>query len=215
MSQRARGFTLLEVLVALVLLAAGLALAFATLRSATALAERGELRAQSNERMRAVQGFLRRNLSSALPLPFHTDPATFRQSRFLGEPQRLRFVADLPGYLGRGGPYLYDIQADEEGRLQAHFSLVQTGQTVEDAGIARPELLADGLRSVRFRYRAMDGQGRLGPWQDAWRSGELLPLQVAMDVRGADGRAWPTMIVSLMHSEGGAGGGGELVTEPP
>jgi len=212
--RRASGFTLLEVLVALVLLAAGLALAFATLRAATTLAERGELRAQGNERMRAVQGFLRRNLSTALPLPFHTDPDTFRQSRFLGEPDRLRFVADLPGYLGRGGPYLYDIQADEQGRLSARFALVQTGQTVEDAGIARPELLADGLRSVRFRYRGMDGQGGLGPWQDAWRSGELLPLQVAMDVRGEDGRAWPTMIVSLLHSEGGAGGGAQAQAPP-
>ena len=39
----ARGFTLIEVLLATVLLAAGLALAFATLRASTATAQRGEV----------------------------------------------------------------------------------------------------------------------------------------------------------------------------
>lgn len=209
MNRRAAGFTLLEMLIALVLLAAGLALAFATVRSATAMTERGELRAQQNERMRAVQGFLRQHVSAALPLPFETDPTTFRQSRFLGEPDRLRFVADLPGYLGRGGPYLYDIRSDDQGRLVARFGLVQTGQTIADDNAIRPELMADGLRDVRFRYRGMDGQGRLGPWQDAWRTGELLPLQVSMQARGQDGRAWPEMIVSLRHSDGGASGGAQ------
>lgn len=215
MKRRARGFTLLEVLVALALLAAGLALAFATLRSATAMAERGELRAQQNERMRAVQGFLRQHLSSAMPLPFETDPATFRQSRFLGEENRLRFVDDLPGYLGRGGPHLYDIGVDDQGRLIARFAMVQSGQTVQADEALRPELLADDVRAVRFRFRGMDGQGQLGPWQSAWRTGELLPLQVAMQVQGADGRAWPEMIVSLRHSDGGAGGGEQAPQATP
>lgn len=215
MNRRAHGFTLLEVLVALALLAAGLALAFATLRSATAMAERGEVRAQQNERMRVVQGFLRQHLAAAMPLPFDTDATTFRQSRFLGEENRIRFVDDLPGYLGRGGPHLYDIGVDDQGRLIARFAMVQSGQTVQaDQGL-RPELLADGVQTVRFRFRGMDGQGQLGPWQAAWRTGELLPLQVAMQVQGEDGRAWPEMIVSLRHSDGGAGGGEQMQRAGP
>jgi general secretion pathway protein J len=59
MNRNVRGFTLIEVLLATVLLAAGLALAFATLRSATAMVQRGESIAQRNERIRAVEGFLR------------------------------------------------------------------------------------------------------------------------------------------------------------
>ena len=51
MKSRASGFTLIEVLLATVLLAAGLALAFATLRSSTALVGRGESMAQRNEHM--------------------------------------------------------------------------------------------------------------------------------------------------------------------
>ena len=50
MRARTAGFTLIEVLAATVLLAAGLALGFATLRAATATAERGEAMAARTER---------------------------------------------------------------------------------------------------------------------------------------------------------------------
>ncbi|WP_313276146.1 prepilin-type N-terminal cleavage/methylation domain-containing protein, partial [Stenotrophomonas sp.] len=61
----AAGFTLIEVLLATVLLAAGMALAFAAVRSTMAISARGEVIAAGNERMRAVEGFLRRRLSTA------------------------------------------------------------------------------------------------------------------------------------------------------
>ena len=32
-----------------------------------------------------------------------------RMVRFIGDPDRVRFVADLPNYLGRGGPHLHDV----------------------------------------------------------------------------------------------------------
>ncbi len=208
MNRRARGFTLLEMLLALVLLAAGLALAFATVRAATTMVERGEMRAQRNERARAVEGFLRQRIGTALPVVFATDPATFRQSRFLGEPRRIRFVADLPSYLGRGGPHLYDL-AFEQGRLMARFSVVQAGQAVDAPDGIAPEQLADGLRQVRFRYRGLDEKGQPGPWQEAWRTAEILPLQVAVDVETEAGARWPELIVTLVHSEGGAGGGAQ------
>ena len=62
---RQHGFSLIEVLLATVLLAAGLALAFASLRAATATTQRGESQAQRSERMRPVEGFLRRRIASA------------------------------------------------------------------------------------------------------------------------------------------------------
>ena len=58
--RRHRGFTLLEVVVALSLLAVALALALGTLRGATGATARAEGTAQRDERLRAVQGLLRR-----------------------------------------------------------------------------------------------------------------------------------------------------------
>ena len=205
MKSRMQGFTLIEVLLATMLLAAGLALAFATLRSATALVQRGEAIAQRSERIRSAETFLRRRLASAQVIAFATDPQTRQQIRFLGEPQRMRFVSDLPDYLGRGGPYLHDLNV-ADGRLLVSFTLVQGGQAIEEAQARPPEPLASGLRAARFRYRGIDPEGGLGDWQDRWTTAEVLPVQVAMDIESADGMRWPTLVVSLAQGSGSSDG---------
>ena len=215
MNRYARGFTLIEVLLATALLAAGLALAFATLRSATAMVQRGEAIAQHNERMRAAEGFLRRRIASAQNISFATDPDTQRQYRFIGEPQRMRFVADLPDYLGRGGPYLHDFAVVDGGtRLLVSFTQVQSGQLVQETTPRGPEALAQGLRAVRFRYRGLDDEGKLGEWQDQWNAVENLPLQASVEIESADGQPWPRMIVSLMQGTGSSQSGTDMVPLP-
>ena len=198
----ARGFTLMELLVATVLLAAAMTLAFATLRAASAAATRGEQRAQRNERMRAVEGFLRKRIASALPVGYDMDAASGMPSRFLGEPDRLRFVADLPAYLGRGGPHLHDIAVvrDPGGqglRLEVQFSTVLANKVVEEANPRPPEALVGGLREVRIRYRALDTQLRMAEWTDRWEQSDRLPLQVKVEIVDGDGAHWPPIVVSL------------------
>lgn len=201
MKSQSHGFTLIEVLLATLLLAGGLALAFATLRSATALVQRGEAMAQRNERIRSAETFLRRRIASAQPIAFATDPQTQQQIRFLGEPQRMRFVSDLPDYLGRGGPYLHDLSV-AEGRLLVSFILVQGGQAIEETKPRPPEPLANGLRTVRFLYRGIDPEGGLGDWQERWTTADVLPVQVAMDIESADGVRWPKLVVALAQGSG-------------
>lgn len=197
---RQRGFTLIEILLATALLAAGLALAFATLRAAGATAERGEALAQRNERMRAVQGFLRARLSSARPVAFAVNTDSGLARRFTGDERELAFVADLPDYLGRGGPHLHRLRAERDGdglRLTVAFELVQGGEVVEQPSPLLPEVLADGLRSVRFAYRGMDEQQRPGAWQPRWQVAEALPLQVRIEIVDGGGDAWPPLLVAL------------------
>lgn len=201
MNRGARGFTLIEVLLATLLMAAGLALAFATLRSATAMVQRGEAIAQRSERIRSAETFLRRRIASAQMIGFATDPQTQQQSRFLGEPQRMRFVSDLPDYLGRGGPYLHELSV-VDGRLLVSFTLVQGGQAVEEAKPREPEPLASDLRSVRFRYRGINAEGGMGEWQERWTSTDVLPVQVAVVVESADGTRWPDMVVTIAQGSG-------------
>lgn len=200
----ARGFTLIEVLLATLLLAAGLALAFATLRAATATAQRGEAIAQRNERIRAVEGFLRRRIASALPIAFATDEATGTAIRFIGEPGRMRFVADLPDYLGKGGPHLHDvaIATGDDGvlRLTVALPMVLAGEVIAEDPPRAPEVLVQRLREARFEYRGLDDQGQLGQWTSTWETADKLPLQVRIDVLGATGPAWPSLVVALPQS---------------
>lgn len=197
---RAAGFTLIEVLLATVLLASGLALGFATVRAATATAERGEALAARTERMRAVEGFLRRRLAGAQTIAFAQDPSNGGTLRFVGEPDRIRFVADLPGYLGRGGPHLHDIAVYDDGggaTLAVAFTMVLAGELVEEDDPRPPEPLVEGLTGLRLRYRGLAEEGGLGEWQEAWDAAEVLPVQVSIEIESDDGGAWPPLLVSL------------------
>lgn len=197
---RPRGFTLIEVLLATVLLATALALAFATLSAATRTANRGESLAQRSERERAVAGFLRKRLAGARPVSFATDDKTGEPQRFVGEPDRLRFVADLPDYLGRGGPYLHDLAVanlDGAPGLTLDLQLVLAGQAFPEEPPRPPEVLVEGLREARFRYRGLGQSGGLGEWQDRWTAVAQLPLLVEVTLTDAEGRPWPPIVVAL------------------
>lgn len=199
-ARAASGFTLIEILVATILLAAAMTLGFATLRAASAAATRGEMTAQRNERMRAVEGFLRRRIASALPIAFDMNESTGSPLRFVGESDRIRFVADLPAYLGRGGPHLHDISVVDDGegvRLQADFAVVLANEVNAERDPRPPELLAGGLREVKFRYRALDAQNRIGDWEEQWAQGDRMPLQVKIEIIDGRGDRWPPMVVSL------------------
>lgn len=206
-----RGFTLIEVLLATVLLAAGLAIAFSTLTAATHTATRGEALAQRSERMRAVEGFLRKRLVAARPVAFGSDEASLMPQLFIGESDRMRFVADLPDYLGRGGPYLHDLRIEDDGegvRIALALNLVLAGETIADPAARPPESLVDELESARFRYRGLDAEsGELGDWQDSWETAEQLPLLVEVTLTGLDGREWPPLVVALPLAANTARGG--------
>ncbi|MDQ3270466.1 MAG: general secretion pathway protein GspJ [Pseudomonadota bacterium] len=209
----AAGFTLVEVLLATVLLAAGLALAFATLSAATVAATRGEAMAQRSETMRAVEGFIRGRLTAARPVSFELDQDTMLPSRFVGEPDRMRFVADLPDYLGRGGPYLHDFRVAQDGdevRLLVSLDIVVAGLTVTEPQPRDPELLASGLGSAAFRYKGLDADGNLSEWRDRWTTIEQLPLMVEVTLTDADGRVWPPLVVAPRLAGGIAGGRSEF-----
>ena len=196
---RAGGFTLIEVLLATMLLAAGLALGFATVRAAGATAQRGEAMAARNERIRAVSEFLRRRIGGAQGIVFHLDPATGESLRFTGDAHAMRFVADLPDYLGRGGPHLHELTVDGRGLaqvLEVDFRMVMAGETLTDPAARPPEPLAEGLRSLRFTYRTLAADGVPAPWQVRWEHPEALPTHVRVQVADAQG-PWPDLIIGL------------------
>ena len=200
MRHRASGFSLLEVLLATTLLAVAMLLGFATLRAAGATAQRGEALAERNERIRAVSDFLRRRIGGAQGIVFELDPATGASKRFEGDADSMRFVADLPDYLGRGGPHLHALGLGRSVAggldLLVDFRMVQAGQVLPGSAARPPEPLAEGLRQVRFAYRGLDGKGGFGPWETTWEDPRMLPVQVRVQVRDARG-PWPDLIVAV------------------
>ena len=210
---RARGFSLIEVLLATALLAAGLALAFAALMNATRASERAEAQARQGERLRAVQAFLRREVDGALPMAFDGDPAQGQGVLFVAGPRELRFVSTMPGYLSRGGPYLleFTLAPARGGGLQLEFQhWLMTPEGPLEAE-RPPEVLLEGLAEASFSVRSVDDLGQPGPWLERWERYNEMPRLVRLELRFQDGRAhWPTLVAAtrlgLTPLAGGDGG---------
>lgn len=196
--KRARGFTLVEVLLATALLAAGLTLAFAALLNATRATERAEAMAQRQERLRAVQGFLRRQVNGALAMPFEYDEGTGESKMFEADERLLRFVAPMPGYLSRGGPYLQTFRlVPGRGGLQLEFEhqlLTPEGPIEAER---EPEVLMEGIAEGAFALRTLDPQGELGGWESRWEDPATMPRLVRLELRLRDPAAnWPTLVAA-------------------
>ena len=69
-TRNAKGFTLVELLLAVTLMSILLALTYTGLRAATRSSERGEQILAAGGELRAAHQFMRRQLNQMLPLPF-------------------------------------------------------------------------------------------------------------------------------------------------
>jgi len=198
---RPQGFTLIEILLATAVLAFGLTLAIAALRAASASVQRGEQEAGRSEQVRVVQQFLRRQLGATRPLPFAMDAQTFVATVIKGEPDSLRFVAPMPGYLSRGGPYLQTLRIEDDGehqRIEFSAQMLVGLEAIEEAQPRPPFVLLDDLVEARFEYRGIDQTGILSVWLPRWEIEDRLPMQVRLKVRFADSAVvWPPFVVVL------------------
>ena len=203
---RARGFTLVEVLLALTLLALLMAGAFAGIHSATRAVASGESLIDRTNKLRVAQEFLRRELSQAKALVIEQDPTTGEATLFEGDAESLRFVAPMPGYLGSGGPYVQQLSFERhEGDLRLLFRhAIHNGYDADEGPLADPDLvpvvLLERIRDARFEYRALDDTGKLDDWTDEWDKRGRMPLMVRIAVEFEEdlNLVWPEMVVPLM-----------------
>lgn len=193
------GFSLLEVLASLALLALLLGGVYAGVSAASRSVRSGESSIERMDQVRSAQQFLCRELAQSLTMPLdHNDQGD--NIYFVGRAREMRYVAPLPGYLGSLGPQLQVLRLVDDGhgasRLEASFALLPP-----DGGAPRPlgppEVLVDGIRDGGFAYRGRDIGGKPGGWGADWADGRLLPALVRIELK-LDGAAdWPRLDVPL------------------
>lgn len=194
----ARGFTLIEVVISASLLAVGLALVFASIRGAGRATERAEVQAQREERLRAVQGFMRGQITAALPIAYQFNADTGEANFFTLSATKIEFVATMPGYLSRGGPYLQTIELvpGEGGQrlVFQHQLLTSEGPLPAER---EPVVLFDGIAEAGFDARTIDQNSQASSWQPQWNTSTQLPPLVRLRLRFADGsRRWPEFVAA-------------------
>src|ERR1043165_5827811 len=155
--RRQHGFTLIELVVAMVLLGAMLLLLYSGLNCAVRGWDAGELHGRRTADRRIGEKFLRRELGELFPMRWK-DPMTVKFA-FEGERDHIRFVSSRPAGITQGGLALVAIDVQDEGGGSRARNLgmrpttphaAQTGFGPIDA--AQPTILIAGVDGAAFEY---------------------------------------------------------------
>ena len=201
-ANRASGFTLLELLVAIAILALLTTLLAGALNlGAREIAQRTGRTSQSDALAAAYRMF-RHELAGARPIvPVNM---TGNKIVFDGRRDGVEFIAPAPRAVGSGGMQVVLIDFIG-GKLQARWQPFD-GVIPVIGREAMTAVLIDGLRQVRFRYFGTLAPSLDPAWHNSWRGQAGLPAVVQLELTFADGRVVPPLLATPRLQSPLAGG---------
>jgi general secretion pathway protein J len=194
------GFTLLELIIALALLAIIAALLSGSLSMAARSWDGGEKKAGDVASMRQTQEFLREQLTAELPL--RLKKVVELPLMFAGEHDEIRYAAALPPRVQEGGAWFFRLAIVREGDKSR---LVLERTYPDPTALENPQftdaersVLADGIGELAISYFGRDENATdtdTPTWRDRWDDRQRLPLLVKIEVKPEKGPAWPPLVV--------------------
>jgi general secretion pathway protein J len=189
-----RGFTLLELVLALSIVGAMLAIVFGGLRVGLRAWQRGEQSTESLQHARSLSILLTQSLGGSHaylgPAPAGSQPEVL----FQGEPDRISFVTVSPPFPLPAPIAFTAVTFSVDGGERPGFAVREKALPSNEPFDVDTAMVVDpALTAVRFRYL----RGNEGTWEDRWD--------------GAQERALPSAVEVTLTTLGG----GELVEQPP
>lgn len=221
--RRSAGFTLLELLIALLVFVLLAALVYGLLRLGGRSWDAGIRRIDSADSLRIGWTLLHRTLGQAQPLAHQGIRAAGPQVEgtglhFIGARDQLEWVAELPAALSRGGLHVLQIRHDTRGAaLQLRAWPLTAGPLPDTAADAPLEAeLAGGVTALTLRYLGDAGEQLEAAWQDTWAGEDQLPALIGVQVESRDTPPWPELLVRpLLLPPAWPGGSDQALTAPP
>ncbi|MGH8656076.1 MAG: prepilin-type N-terminal cleavage/methylation domain-containing protein [Gammaproteobacteria bacterium] len=179
---RQGGFTLLELLISVTLLALMATLITSGVKVASSSWDRAHARIEAAQEVRLIEQFIFRELSEARPLRVRLEDG--KNSVFQGEPGRVAFTALLPTQQGVGGLYrlaLYVAPHARGERLVLSYRLYRPSTaTAPRSQPARRRVLLGALQQIAFDFYGLLESGSGSGWQPEWRHAQRLPEMVRL-----------------------------------
>lgn len=195
------GFTLVEMIVALIVVSLLVTLVYGALRTGMRSWEASQEQVEKLNAMRIGWNFIHQTLGNARQV---NDPdAEERSVLFYGENDRLGFVSDMPSHLGLGGRYLVEIlpmkQAGET-RLVFKRILFSDFEQLGQSAPYQEAILSDQLEALTFEYFGQKANDADGAWHADWLEQNVLPSLVRVTVEETSGSRWPVLVAQLRFS---------------
>ena len=185
---RGRGFTLVEVLLAISIAAAVLVVVFGGLRVGLAAWQKGEARSARLDHARGVGVLLERALDGAFPYRFTPDQAHEPRILFDGRADRLTFATLAPPFPAPVLIAFAAVSVSTEGTgLTLRQQVLPNRLALEQLA---PTLVDPATRAVRFRYLGEEP----GAWQDEWDMRQEDTLPRAVEITLVTGNAAPQVL---------------------
>ena len=194
-----RGFTLVELLLALSIVATMLVILFSGVGVGLRAWRQGEARAEVLQYERGLAQLLARPLEAAFPYLGAANQAGARVIFFRGESDRLSFVTAAPPVPLSPSIAFTAVTLEMEGRDKPSFAIREKAlPDLDPFGPTRTAVVDPVVTDIRFRY--LRGPGT--PWQEQWDASQerALPRTVEITVtRAALGqlRPEPPIVVTI------------------
>lgn len=211
------GFTLVEMLVAMSLLAVLMVALASVMRSMAQTETKVDQRLQRIDDMRVTRGFLQQVMGrvSARPLPPAAGAGTVLPFRATAD--RVEWVGIMPARHGMGGRHFFRLALEDSDRgpaLVLRFQPWEAGlREFPDWSAATPRVLVAGVTHFAVQAQGRPEGARPMPptwspgWAPGWTVSELLPERVLLSLADAQG-PWPDLILPVQElSQGRAAGG--------
>lgn len=189
MNRRDAGYTLLEMLVALVVFGLVMAGIAQTFRFGLAAWPAASRRAVPPQEMAALDAALTNMIVQALP------------GSMTGRRDGLAFTTSLPEGAGlNGGLADVSIATTRDGLLYLRFVPHPPGISLAPPAAARFEPLANGVSGLQLAYLAPVTAGAPA-WSNSW-SGDGLPMLIRIHLQLSSGKSWPDLVAAPAGSGG-------------
>ena len=200
-NRQQRGFTLIELVIAITLMGLVLVALYSGLRLGLNSWDSGEQRAEAVNRLRATQEFLRRQLAQSMTVFQLRDPHE-QIVVFTGQPDRIEFIAPMLTHLGQGGLYRIRVETGD-GRLWLRWRTYVRDDSEAGAGAEQETVLLNNVSAVEWGYFGSepgDQPGQLRPprWYSEWPGGQWRPQLVRLNLN-LNGVPWPDLVAALVE----------------
>ncbi len=196
------GFTLIELVVALVLLGAMMTLLYSGITFGLRSWDAGDVNGRRMADRRIGENFLRRELAETLPMRWK-DPIELRFASE-GESHALRFVSSRPAGVAQGGLALVSIEVEDDPKHPGTTNLVMRRALADpDAAdftaLAQvdPSILVEDVQEVEFSYYGSENDFADPRWFPAWPYKSRMPGAVRVRMKATDGTPFPDVLVKL------------------
>ena len=197
---KARGFTLLEMLITLTLVSLLFLALFAAFNTIGRSWDAADTRMNKTEDMRLISEFLRRQLGQAMVVKIKGEKEA-NVYAFSGTSNRVRYAAPLQPLQHQGGVFLIElsiINGKSGGKaLVMRYAPYRPELTWEQAfKDAEPVPVFDGLKSAAFAYFGAEDLKTTPEWAKDWEDKPLFPQLLKLQLADAE-RAWADIVIQL------------------